>query len=58
VEFGDCYSQASTYHQLGLLTEAEGDLDVAIKNLLQALQIFADFKDEHSHLEPWSPVPI
>jgi tetratricopeptide (TPR) repeat protein len=48
VEFGDRYSQAITYGQLGLLAEDEGDLDVATKNILQALQIFADFKDEHS----------
>jgi tetratricopeptide (TPR) repeat protein len=48
VEFGDRYEQAGTYGQLGLLAEAEGDLEIATKNLLQALQIFVDFKDEHS----------
>jgi tetratricopeptide (TPR) repeat protein len=48
VEFGDRYSQANTYGQLGLLAKAEDNLTEASQNLLQALAIFAQFKDQHS----------
>ena len=44
----DRYSQASTYGQLGLLAEAENNFTEAGQNLLQALEIFAQFQDQHS----------
>lgn len=48
IEFGDGYSQANTYGQLGLLAEAENNFTEAGQNLLQALEIFAQFRDQHS----------
>jgi hypothetical protein len=48
IEFGDRYSQALTYGQLGLLAEAENNFTEAGQNLLQALEIFAQFQDQHS----------
>jgi tetratricopeptide (TPR) repeat protein len=48
IEFGDRYSQASTYGQLGLLAEAEEQPEEAIQNLLKASVIFSEFQDNHS----------
>jgi len=48
IEFGDRYSQARTYGQLGLLAEAENNFTEAGQNLLKALEIFAQFQDQHS----------
>jgi tetratricopeptide (TPR) repeat protein len=48
IEFGDRYSQASTYNQLGLLAKAENNFTEAGQNLLQALEIFVQFQDQHS----------
>jgi hypothetical protein len=48
IEFGDRYSQAKIYGQLGLLAEAENNFTEAGQNLLQALEIFAQFQDQHS----------
>jgi len=48
VEFNDRYSQASTYGQLGLLAEAEGNPAEARTHLQQALEIFIEFGDEYS----------
>ncbi|NJL40968.1 MAG: tetratricopeptide repeat protein [Leptolyngbyaceae cyanobacterium RM2_2_4] len=43
VEFGDRFSQAHTYGQLGLLAEAEGNPAEARTYLQQALEIFVEF---------------
>ena len=48
IEFGDRYEQANIYHNLGLLAKAEGNLIEAGQNLLRALEIFAQFQDQHS----------
>ena len=48
IEFGDRYSQAKIYGQLGLLAEAENNFTEAGQNLLQALEIFVQFQDRHS----------
>jgi tetratricopeptide (TPR) repeat protein len=48
VEFGDRYSQASNYGQLGSLAEEEGNLAEARTYLQQALELFVEFKDEYS----------
>ena len=48
IEFGDRYSQASTYGQLGLLAEAEEKPEEAVQNLLKVLEVFVEFKDNHS----------
>ena len=47
IEFGDRYSQASTYGQLGLLAEAQEDYTEARTNLQKALEIFIEYKDEY-----------
>ena len=46
-EYGARYEQARTYGQLGLLAEELGELAEAKTNLLQALQIYFEFNDEH-----------
>ena len=48
IEFGDRYSCARTYHQLGRVAEELREFEQAQVNLLQALEIFAEFNDEHS----------
>ena len=48
IEFGDRYSQALTYGQLGLLAEAQEDYAQAQQHLIQALKIFVEFNDTHS----------
>jgi tetratricopeptide (TPR) repeat protein len=47
VEFGDRYSQAGTYHQLGRVAEEVGDSQEAINSYLQDLAITAEFNDEY-----------
>jgi tetratricopeptide (TPR) repeat protein len=47
IEFGDRYSQASNYYQLGLLAEAQEDYAEARANLQKALEIWAEYKDEY-----------
>lgn len=47
IEFGDRYSQAETYGQLGLLAEAQEDYTEARTNLQKALEIYVEYKDEY-----------
>jgi tetratricopeptide (TPR) repeat protein len=47
IEFGDRYSQASTYHGLGALAEAQEDYTKARTNLQKALEIYVEYKDEY-----------
>ena len=47
IEFGARYEQARTYGQLGLLAEELGELEEAKTHLLQAVQIYKEFNDEH-----------
>ena len=48
IEFGDHYECARTYGELGLLEAELEDFAEAQVNLLQALEIFAEFNDQHS----------
>ncbi len=48
IEFGDRYSQASTYNGLGLLAEAQENYEEASSQLLKALEIFVEFDDSHN----------
>ena len=47
IEFGDRYSQALTYHCLGILAETQEDYTEARVNLQTALEIFVEYKDEY-----------
>ena len=47
IEFGDRYSQASTYFQLGKVAEELGEMEEAKANYLLDLQITSEFNDEH-----------
>jgi tetratricopeptide (TPR) repeat protein len=47
IEFGDHYSQASTYAQLGLLAETQEDYAEARANFQKALEIWIEYKDEY-----------
>ena len=48
IEFGDRYSQASTYHQLGIVAQALREYADARQNYQQALAIFIEFGDRYS----------
>jgi tetratricopeptide (TPR) repeat protein len=48
VEFGDRYSQASTYHGLGHIAFDVEEIAEAQENFLQALQFWAEFNDKYS----------
>jgi hypothetical protein len=49
VEFDDALTPKPAHTgQLGLLAEAEKNFTEAGQNLLQALEIFAQFQDQHS----------
>ena len=50
IEFNDRYSQASTYHQLGMVAQEQRQWAQAKEYLLQALAIFVEFQDEHNML--------
>jgi tetratricopeptide (TPR) repeat protein len=47
IEYGDRYSQASTYYQLAMVAEATGDLENAKTDYLKDLEITIEFNDEH-----------
>ena len=47
VEFNDRYSQASTYHQLGMIAQEQRQWPEAEHNYLEALRIFVEFKEQH-----------
>jgi tetratricopeptide (TPR) repeat protein len=47
IEFGDRYSQALTYQNLGILAEAQEDYTEARVNLQKALEIYVEYKDEY-----------
>jgi tetratricopeptide (TPR) repeat protein len=47
IEFGDRYSQASTYYCLGILAETQEDYTEARTNLQTALEIYVESKDEY-----------
>jgi tetratricopeptide (TPR) repeat protein len=47
VEFGDRYSQASTYHQLGMVAQELGEYEEARNNYQQALAIKVEFGDRY-----------
>ena len=47
IEFNDRYSQASTYHQLGLVAQEQRQWGQARDYFLKALAITAEFDDEH-----------
>jgi len=48
IEFGDRYSQASTYHCLGSVAEDLKDFPEAKNNFLQAFHIWAEYNDEYN----------
>ena len=48
VEFGDRYSQASTYHQLGRVAQALREYEQARAHFQQALDIFVEYGDRYS----------
>jgi tetratricopeptide (TPR) repeat protein len=45
IEFNDRYSQASTYHQLGIVAQELREFEQARNDYQQALQIFIEFGD-------------
>ncbi len=47
IEYNDRYGQASTYGQLGLLEQEQQHWSQARDYLLQALEIFIAFEDDH-----------
>jgi tetratricopeptide (TPR) repeat protein len=47
VEFGDRYSQARTYHCLGMVAQYLEEFQEAKTNFLQALSIYAEFNDQY-----------
>jgi tetratricopeptide (TPR) repeat protein len=48
VEFSDRHSQASTYHQLGILAQELQQWEEAKQSYLKTLEIFVEFSDEYS----------
>ena len=48
IEFGDRYSCASTYHELGRVAQALREFEEARRNYQQALQIKIEFGDRYS----------
>ena len=48
VEFDDRYSQANTYHQLGIVAQQLREYEEARKNYQQALAICVEFCDRYS----------
>jgi tetratricopeptide (TPR) repeat protein len=48
IEFNDRYSQAKTYHQLGMVAEEQWEFEEARKNYNKALEIFIEFDDRYS----------
>jgi tetratricopeptide (TPR) repeat protein len=48
IEFGDRYSQAGTYGQLGNLTEELREYEAAHEYYQQALQIYLEYGDRYS----------
>ncbi|MFE4106673.1 hypothetical protein ACFVKH_10325, partial [Almyronema epifaneia S1] len=47
IEFGDRYSQASTYYQLGKVAQETNDVENAKAYFLEDLSITVEFNDEH-----------
>ena len=48
IEFDDRYSQASTYHQLGIVAEELREYEQARKDYQQALEIQIEYNDRYS----------
>ncbi len=48
VEFNDRYSQASTYHQLGMVAQEQRQWERAREYVLTALRTYAEVRDQHS----------
>jgi tetratricopeptide (TPR) repeat protein len=48
IEFNDRYSQANTYHQLGMVAEEQRQWAEAEQHYQQALATFIEFNDEHN----------
>ncbi len=48
IEFNDRYSQASTYHQLGMVAQELREFEQARNDYQQALQIKIEFNDRYS----------
>ena len=49
-EFNDRYSQASTFHQLGIVAMEEVDYKSSLKYFVNVLEILAEYKDDY-HLK-------
>mgnify|MGYP001316203273 CR=1 FL=1 len=47
IEFNDRYSQARTYHMIGLLMQDLEQLEEAARAMAQALIIWSEYQDEH-----------
>ncbi|MBK8935772.1 MAG: tetratricopeptide repeat protein [Chloroflexi bacterium] len=45
IEFNDRYSQAGTYHQLGMVAEEQREWATAVSHYNQALALFIEFND-------------
>ena len=53
VEYGDRYSQASTYHQLGTVALELREYETARNNYQQALAIYVEFGERYSSASPY-----
>ncbi|MEG3440446.1 tetratricopeptide repeat protein, partial [Pannus brasiliensis CCIBt3594] len=58
VEFGDRFSQASTYHQLGIVAQELREFEEARENYRQALAIFVEFGDRFSQASTYHQLGI
>lgn len=48
IDFNERYAQASTYHQLGRMAQAQRQWDQARDYFLRALPILVEFNDDHN----------
>jgi tetratricopeptide (TPR) repeat protein len=58
IEFGNRYSQASTYHQLGTVAQELREYAEARQNYQQALAIFIEFGDRHSQASTYQGLGV
>jgi tetratricopeptide (TPR) repeat protein len=58
IEFGDRYSQASTYHNLGIVAQELREYKEARQKYQQALEIFIEFGNRYSQATTYGQLGI
>ncbi|MCB9435334.1 MAG: tetratricopeptide repeat protein, partial [Ardenticatenaceae bacterium] len=58
IEFNDRYSQASTYHQLGIVAQAQRQWETAVSHYQQALAIKIELNDRYSQASTYGQLGL